>query len=440
MRLFAMRTGNTVTVHLDGEHRQIICESEEEAIELFAKAMKVKNSTEQEDFDAFRKFIDPSYRLGEIGCLERDRMGNYFLAGYKEPMPSALVLKLKEYYDNDLSVEPLINFWKLLMLNPDLHVRESLFNFAERFHFPITDYGYFIAYKSVAWKGESEKEMALMIASEYIYKKAAGKDTSNIYVAKLLNPKESEGDEYQLIDADEYEVGEDELLFNVVEEALGEEKRIYIDPYAYAAMSTDERTGLIKDEDEDSYYRLHYSYPEFEELGSLETMYQSMITRFNYDVPTFTDHHTRRSTIRLGELQSMDREECDNNPAHTCSKGLHVGAPGYVQGFGGYDSYVIACLVSPANVVAVPEDYNFEKMRTCEYYPYAVCKMENGQIREVDTRYFEVDYKGWEDQALEQELEHIIAINSELNGTVSEESDQVKLIKDRLTLVGNAVN
>jgi hypothetical protein len=436
-----MRTGNTVTVHLNGDHRQIISETEEEAIELFAKAMKVKTSNSEEDYNAFKDYIDPTYRLEAIGCLEKDRLGNYFLAGYKEPMPSALVLKLKEYYDNDLSVEPLINFWKLLMLNPDTHVRESLFNFAERFHFPITDYGYFIAYKSVAWKGESDKDMALMVASEYIYKKAAGKNTSDIFVAKLMNPEEFDGKEYELFDSNDFEVDEEELLFNVIQDSMVREKRAYVDPYAYAAMDVEERNKLEHDEDEDSYYRIHYTYPEYEEMGTLESVYQSMITRFNYDVPTFTDFHTRKSTIRLGELQSMDREACDNNPSNTCSSGLHVGAPGYVQGFGyGSQSYVIACLVSPANVVAVPYDYDFEKMRTCEYYPYAVCKIDDGKIREVDTRYFEVDYKGWEDQALEQELEQIIAINSELNGALLGESDQVKLIRERLTLVGSAVN
>ena len=105
--------------------------------------------------------LDPLYRQDSIAGLVRDSSYNYYLGNIAQPLPHKLVSKIIEYNKANLPTEPLVNFWKLLMLNPDEHVRDSLFNFADKFSFPITDKGYFIAYKSVAWIGEDDEEYAI---------------------------------------------------------------------------------------------------------------------------------------------------------------------------------------------------------------------------------------------------------------------------------------
>ena len=175
--------------------------------------------------------------------------------------------------------------------------------------------------------------------------------------------------------------------------------------------------------------------------GVLEELYTSIIAGMNYDTPTFTDWHTRRSTIVLGQAVSMERESCDNNPSNTCSSGLHVGAPGYVSGFGGRNNsnYILACLVSPMNVVAVPYDYDFEKMRTCEYLPYAICKLnDDNSIREVDTRYFEDDYTAIEEKTLNEMLKEYEGLDNitGMDISVDELQERKLLLKDRLVMVG----
>ena len=68
----------------------------------------------------------------------------------------------------------------------------------------------------------------------------------------------------------------------------------------------------------------------------------------------------------VGMEVSMKREDVDDNPNQTCSHGLHVGAPEYVRKHYSGD-IIVKCLVNPADVVAVPIDYNNTKMRVCRY-------------------------------------------------------------------------
>ena len=69
--------------------------------------------------------------------------------------------------------------------------------------------------------------------------------------------------------------------------------------------------------------------------------------------PIYTDQHTHTMEIKLGHPVSIPREECDANQEHSCSRGLHCGARGWLkQNY--YGTVGLLVLVNPANVVAVP--------------------------------------------------------------------------------------
>lgn len=89
------------------------------------------------------------------------------------------------------------------------------------------------------------------------------------------------------------------------------------------------------------------------------------------DSPVYTDQHSHTTEIRLGQPVRMPREECDAEQEHSCSRGLHVGAKGWLkQNY--YGVVGLQVLVNPANVVAVPTIDDYGKMRTCEYFPIAI--------------------------------------------------------------------
>lgn len=435
-RIYALRSGLSVTLNVGGATKQFVCTDEDESKELFARVSELRAAALNGGQDSYEELVsmtDPNYRMKDVGGLTRDNDGNFYLGNYSEAIPTGLMLKIKEYTDLGLSTEPLINFWKLLMLNPDKHVRQSLFQFAERFSFPITDKGYFIAYKSVAWKGESNKDLALSVASEYIYKKASGQDASDIHVFTV----EDEITFVEISNEAEYKTTE-EFIDSLADSVLVEVGAVEL---TKALVSDSIPEDWEYNENMGTYYKNESLKVDVTYEGVLEELYTSIIAGMDYNTPTFTDWHTRRSTIVLGQAVSMERESCDNDPNNTCSSGLHVGAPGYVAGFGGrnHSNYILACLVSPMNVVAVPYDYDFEKMRTCEYLPYAICKLnDDDSIREVDTRYFEDDYTAIEEKALNEMLKEYEGLDNitGMDISVDELQERKLLLKDRLVMVG----
>ena len=85
----------------------------------------------------------------------------------------------------------------------------------------------------------------------------------------------------------------------------------------------------------------------------------------------FTDRHSHKFRIKVGEMVTMDRNKCDTIQENTCSTGLHIGGKGWLKR-NYYGDTGLACLVNPADVVAVPPLDNYGKLRTCAYLPMEI--------------------------------------------------------------------
>ena len=68
----------------------------------------------------------------------------------------------------------------------------------------------------------------------------------------------------------------------------------------------------------------------------------------------YTDAHSGTTRIRIGEVVTMSRKECDNVQENTCSRGLHLGARSWLKR-NYFGSQGLVCLCNPADVVAVPQ-------------------------------------------------------------------------------------
>jgi len=432
--VIATRSANQVHTIINGTSMYVTLEDKEKAVELYKEILQRKDSGTDEDMDHLLKLLSPQYKLDVDlkGTLKRDRIGNYYLGGYSRALPGKLLEVFRENIEDELPIENLVNFWKLLMLNPDEHVKDSLFMFMDRFKMPITDNGYFIAYKSVAWKGEDSRQLGVFVSQKYVEKKASGRNIEDLYVV------ERNGD-FRLNTIEELSETLDAIMDELKDATLTENAEIYLnDNYklewklASRALTTHEdiqEFALSKGWDMPTDLQIAKKIvqeSDVENHGLLTDLFKNITSMFDFDTPTFTDWHTKNSTICLGEPVTMPREETDNNPNNTCSSGLHVGAPGYVSGFGyGEKNYIIACLVNPMNVVAIPHDYNFEKMRCCEYLPYAVCEFEDGNIKELNTNYFEEDYINYEVEILKDKI-------SEIDDSTDEGKEQKSIMSQRL--------
>lgn len=71
----------------------------------------------------------------------------------------------------------------------------------------------------------------------------------------------------------------------------------------------------------------------------------------------------------VGNVCEMTRSKVDDDRGRGCSNGLHAGALNYVAGYGSLEAgdKIVIVKINPRDVVSVPSDCNFEKLRTCRY-------------------------------------------------------------------------
>lgn len=100
----------------------------------------------------------------------------------------------------------------------------------------------------------------------------------------------------------------------------------------------------------------------------------------------FKDKHTGKFDNRPGSICEMPREQVDDDPTRTCSAGLHAAAWGYASNWSGTR---VEVKINPKDVVAVPIDYNGEKMRVCKFEVIQVCEkpLENQALYGRDNQY-----------------------------------------------------
>lgn len=90
----------------------------------------------------------------------------------------------------------------------------------------------------------------------------------------------------------------------------------------------------------------------------------------------YTDDKTRSFKITIGNMVTMNREDCDSDSNILCSKGLHLGASNWLKA--NYCGNIgIVCLCNPADVVAVPKEEFYGKLRTCAYLPISLAEFDD---------------------------------------------------------------
>jgi len=141
----------------------------------------------------------------------------------------------------------------------------------------------------------------------------------------------------------------------------------------------------------------------------------------------FTSQHDNTFIIKIGTSVSMPREDCDAVQTNTCSTGLHVGGKSWMKA-SYFGDTPIRVLINPANVVAVPPEDNYGKMRVSEYLPVEIVSFgKDGKI--VDEGILDGFEEGYISQIImegkinnEQENKHQV-IQPEIN----KENIQLKL-------------
>jgi hypothetical protein len=90
----------------------------------------------------------------------------------------------------------------------------------------------------------------------------------------------------------------------------------------------------------------------------------------------YMDHHTGTISYAPGSLITMPRNQVSDDPDDGCSHGIHVGSYQYARKFHGGNNIVLVCRVDPSDVVSVPKDEHYGKMRTCCCYVIGLADTE----------------------------------------------------------------
>ena len=107
---------------------------------------------------------------------------------------------------------------------------------------------------------------------------------------------------------------------------------------------------------------------DFLEAGELPITTDGCFLAYKNVKSDYTDIHSGTFDNSIGKVCEMVRNQVDEDKNRTCSKGLHFCSIKYLPHFsdtcGGHTMMV---KINPADVVAIPADYNNTKGRTCKY-------------------------------------------------------------------------
>ena len=192
----AIKVGNTINISVNGTFKQAKFETLEEAITVFTEILKIRENPTDVNMGRLKQLLNEKTRFvalsGAFGNIEIDSLdGKVYLGGFNTAIPDKLFEVIKEYHDNKFPMKPIINFWKLLMANPDVQVRESLFDFISKHDFVLTDKGYMLVYKAVHMLNSQSvivgTDLCEFVAEEYLKIKKWKKAPKNFVVYRKVD-------------------------------------------------------------------------------------------------------------------------------------------------------------------------------------------------------------------------------------------------------------
>lgn len=375
----AIKFGKVVNLSINGKLYTKKFDTNEEANDFYLEILSIKKNPTDENIDSLIISINKNKRIAYLNNFEIDTNTNeIFLAGFNTPIPQTMIDIIEDYNKNNYPLEPIINFWKLLMINPDKRVRNSIFDFIKNHDFSITDFGYLIAYKAVYRQNDTKDKLNLdeFVTNMFLKVKNNWKCSPNKYV----------------------------VYKNLNDNVLGITKKRTINFW-----NLKEKNLKI--------------------IGNLADLFNNIIktkNNTNQNASKYTDMYSKTMTIELGVPVKVPRESCDADPQKSCSTGLHVGATKYVESYADENSVILVCLVNPMNIVAVPDNES-SKMRVCEYYPFALATFNNNKIEIIEQKYFEFDYRNYELTDLETMAEKTIANEQPIKNAIHSELDDRSL-------------
>jgi hypothetical protein len=117
---------------------------------------------------------------------------------------------------------------------------------------------------------------------------------------------------------------------------------------------------------------------DFMENKNMPITYDGCFLAYKAVRNDYKDIYSGKFDNSVGNVCEVPRSSVDSNRDNGCGHGLHVGAIDYAKSYGGINldeygdgndggNHLMICKVNPRDVVSVPTDHKFQKLRTCRY-------------------------------------------------------------------------
>lgn len=331
------------------------------------KEERITHEAEVNKIKALQKGIQTLSDLPDFDVIDNV----VYLTGTSRSMPQLLVEKFIEIVDrvkyykglgftpdalnenNDYLAHK--NFFMWCCLNPRAEVANELYRFLTDNSFKITKQGFFVALRNVVTLHGSP-ELVYFVSNAYNKVKAVWKKNPDDYTIFLQDG------EYKLVHDDKLTRTETHTS-TICPDCDGEGE--WYDEYEdeYETCQTCDGTGEV----EEYSYTVEVPVDHGQRIGTLTEIYLDLPNR---DENRFTDNWTRTFDIRVGQVVSMPKEECNWSTQDCATAGLH---------FAGYTAPYVLCgdttvmtLHNPMKVVGI----GTEKGRCWEYLPFMLTTVE----------------------------------------------------------------
>lgn len=292
--------------------------------------------------------------------------GSVYLKGLDFVLPDTFLNVIKE----ERNVQPYINFMYHVAANPNGNIRNSIFDWIHSKGFKITENGYIYAVRWVV-KVDEISELTKFVHAEYVKKKLQKKSPKNYSVWEHGYKEDCIGTQYNIVEN-----------WKIATEKFQNENYVVV--------------------------------------GNLFDLYNTK------QELKFTDNHTKTFDIRLGNVVSMDRKDCNENDAECHSSGLHCLSINYALSHS-FGDQLVGILISPTDVCSNPRD-NYQKFRTCRYYVKDL--IDTSVIEEMKNTDLIIDDSDYEEINLKSLYENLVGKEDLFNTNTNQ--NRIAEIKEKL--------
>jgi hypothetical protein len=360
-------------------------------VDLFAVCMVQEvyddKRTKEQEIEKMKALAEGAKKLASYPDYFEVRDGSVYVKGISRSLPPLLVeeflvvisyhnpLVALDYNDNFTA---LYNFWMWCCLNPRAEVADKLFNFLKKNSFKITKQGFFTALRNVVTI-HGGTELVQFVSESYNKVKAVWKKSPDKYTVFLENG------EYKLVHEDELTKTET-LTSTTCPECLGDggwegdEWDEESDSYVWVECEHCDGSGEVEEYEHTNTWTVNHG----ENIGNLTDLYLDLPNR---EENRFTDAHTGKFDIRVGQVVHMDPDKCRWNTDDCGAEGLHFTSD-EIHYVGCGDQSVLV-LINPMKVVGIGES----KGRCWEYLPIMTVPREEATslLHDLDFDTLELD-------------------------------------------------